>query len=331
MGLGDLLTGLPALRALRAAHPDHRLVLAAPAGLRPLVELAGLDAELVDTRGLTRLPWHGEPPGLAVNLHGGGPQSHRLLAGLDPARLVAFGCPEAGYDGPAWRDDEHEVARWCRLLEEALDVPTDPGALDLRRPDGPPPRPRAVVIHPGAAFPARRWPVERFAAVARWASSAGHDVVVTGGADEVPLAHRLCHEAGLTGRSLLAGRTDLAQLAAQVATAPLVVSGDTGVAHLATAYRRPSVVLFGPTPPARWGPPEDPRHRVLWHGTGPGDPFGGAPDPALCRIGVDEVVSAAESLLAGFPASRRAEHPARPRSAPPPSPTPSPRVAPTRA
>ena len=40
----------------------------------------------------------------------------------------------------------------------------------------------------------------------------------------------------------------------------------TGLAHLATAYARPSVVLFGPVPPAEWGPPQHPRHQVLWAG-----------------------------------------------------------------
>jgi ADP-heptose:LPS heptosyltransferase len=104
--------------------------------------------------------------------------------------------------------------------------------------------------------------------------------------------------AGRRGVSVLAGRTDLLQLAALVAAARLVVSGDTGVAHLATAYGRPSVLLFGPTPPARWGPPLDGPHTVLWHGDGSGDPLGAQPDPALLRITTEEVVSAAQLRLA---------------------------------
>jgi ADP-heptose:LPS heptosyltransferase len=59
-----------------------------------------------------------------------------------------------------------------------------------------------------------------------------------------------------------------------------VLCADTGVAHLATAFGTPSVVLFGPTPPARWGPPpERTRHRVLWSG-GRGDANGDRPIPA---------------------------------------------------
>ena len=86
--------------------------------------------------------------------------------------------------------------------------------------------------------------------------------------------------------------------------ARLVVCGDTGVAHLATAYGTPSVVLFGPTSPATWGPAVDvERHTVLWHGDGTaggayrGDPHGAVLDPALARVTVDEVVAAADALL----------------------------------
>jgi len=83
-----------------------------------------------------------------------------------------------------------------------------------------------------------------------------------------------------------------------------VVSGDTGTAHLATAYRRPSVVLFGPVSPALWGPP--PRagrgggalHVVLWHGDGTGDPWGTELDPALAEVTVEEVTAALDDLLA---------------------------------
>jgi ADP-heptose:LPS heptosyltransferase len=98
---------------------------------------------------------------------------------------------------------------------------------------------------------------------------------------------------------VLAGRTTSLELAAVVAAARVVVSGDTGVAHLATAYRRPSVVLFGPVSPTLWGPPPRPQHVVLWHGDGTGDPWGTELDPALARITVDEVTDALDILLVG--------------------------------
>jgi ADP-heptose:LPS heptosyltransferase len=126
-------------------------------------------------------------------------------------------------------------------------------------------------------------------------------VRITGGPAEVELARALAAAAGLGEQAVLAGRTTSLELAAVVAAARVVVSGDTGVAHLATAYRRPSVVLFGPVPPALWGPPPRPQHVVLWHGEvhgGAGDPWGTELDPALAAITVDEVLAALDGLLA---------------------------------
>ena len=110
------------------------------------------------------------------------------------------------------------------------------------------------------------------------------------------LARRVARGAGLPDRAVYAGRTDVLGLAALVAAAGRVVCGDTGVAHLATALRTPSVVLFGPISPALWGPPPDrPRHRALW-AAGTGDPHGEEPDPGLLRIRVAKVVEALSTL-----------------------------------
>jgi ADP-heptose:LPS heptosyltransferase len=122
-------------------------------------------------------------------------------------------------------------------------------------------------------------------------------VRITGGPAEVELANSVADAAGLGPDAVLAGRTTSLELAAVIAAARVVVSGDTGVAHLATAYRRPSVVLFGPVSPALWGPPRRPQHVVLWHGDGTGDPWGTQLDPALARVTVDEVVAALDALL----------------------------------
>ncbi|MGY1698633.1 glycosyltransferase family 9 protein [Geodermatophilus sp. SYSU D00766] len=295
LGLGDLLTGVPAIRAVRAAAPDHRLVLATTTALAPLAGLVDAVDEVLPARELEPLDWSGPPPDLAVDLHGRGPASHVVVADLHPRRLLTFDSP--GYPGPAWYPDEHEVARWCRLVSEGLGVPADPDALDLAVPAVPPPVTGAALLHPGAAFPGRRWPAERFAAVARWLADAGHDVRVTGGPAERDLAQAVARGAGLPDDAVLAGTTSTLELAATVAAARVVVSGDTGVAHLATAYRRPSVVLFGPVSPALWGPPPRPQHVVLWHGDGTGDPWGTELDPALARITVDEVTAALAGLL----------------------------------
>jgi ADP-heptose:LPS heptosyltransferase len=301
LGLGDLLTGVPAIRAIRAAVPDHRLVLATTAALEPLAGLIDAVDEVLPARELEPLDWPGPPPELAVDLHGKGPASHVVVADLRSERLLTFASP--GFPGPAWYPDEHEVRRWCRLVSEGLGVPADPDALDLAVPAVPPPVRGAAIVHPGAAFPGRRWPPERFAAVARHLTDRGEDVRITGGPAEVPLARAVAAAAGLPDDAVLAGTTSTLELAALIAAARVVVSGDTGTAHLATAYRRPSVVLFGPVSPALWGPPprsgqQGALHVVLWHGDGTGDPWGTELDPALARIPVGEVTAALDGLLA---------------------------------
>ncbi|MEV4218316.1 glycosyltransferase family 9 protein [Nonomuraea sp. NPDC049725] len=275
LGLGDLLTAVPPLRALRQAFPEHRITLAAPAVLGPLLPFIGaVDAHL-DVSGPGPVPF--ERPDIAVNLHGKGPQSIEALRRTGPGRLISYGT------GPAWRDDLHEVRRWCELLEWH-GIPADPDDLTLGVSD----RTGPAIVHPGAAYPARRWPPERFARVA----AALDDVVVTGSAAEVGIARRVAELAGLPPERMLAGRTDLADLVDLVGRARLVVCGDTGVAHLATAFCVPSVVLFGPVSPALWGPPPGWRHVALWAGRN-GDPHGERPDPGLLKIEVSEVVDAA--------------------------------------
>jgi ADP-heptose:LPS heptosyltransferase len=305
LGLGDLLTAVPALRALRDAHPAHQLVLACPGALRPLALLSGAVDRVVDTGPLQPPVLHA--PDLAVNLHGRGPQSHRALLDTRPRRLLAFACAEIPETRgmPRWDGDEHEVRRWCRLVAEGLGVAADPARLDISAPTAaaPPVTRGATVIHPGAAFGARRWPAERFAAVARAELAAGRRVVVTGGTNEVALAGAVARLAGLDAGCVLAGTTGVAQLAAVVAVAGRVVCGDTGVAHLATALGTPSVVLFGPTPPSRWGPPPRPIHRVLWAGAS-GDPCADEPDPGLLRITVEQVVESLDALPDAYEDSR---------------------------
>ncbi|MEV4373815.1 glycosyltransferase family 9 protein [Nonomuraea sp. NPDC049637] len=275
LGLGDLLTAVPALRALRQSFPGHRITLAAPKSLEALLPLIGAVDAQVDVSGPGPVPFR--RPDIAVNLHGKGPQSIEALRATDPGRLISFGV------GPPWQDGVHEVRRWCGLLEWH-GIPADPEDLTLGISD----RTGPVIVHPGAAYPARRWPPERFAEVA----AALDDVVVTGNAEEVPIASKVAELAGLPPERMLAGRTRLADLIDLVSRARLVVCGDTGVAHLATAFCVPSVVLFGPVPPSEWGPPPGWRHVALWAGR-KGDPHGLRPDPGLLRIEVSEVVDAA--------------------------------------
>jgi ADP-heptose:LPS heptosyltransferase len=142
--------------------------------------------------------------------------------------------------------------------------------------------------------------VARWAQVAADLAATGREVVVTGTPDEAPL----CAAVAATHPRVVdaAGAHSIAELSRLVGSAALLLSGDTGVAHLATAHGTPSVLLFGPVSPAHWGPRIDPdRHRVLWHpraGDPPGDPHGATLDVRLARTEVPEVLVAARDLLA---------------------------------
>ncbi|MEU0673860.1 glycosyltransferase family 9 protein [Streptomyces sp. NPDC006172] len=300
LGLGDLLAGVPALRGIRRAFPRARVVLALPAAL----EEAALATGVVDAvfpaeapgRGVPSLThWPGPPPDLAIDLHGKGPESRDALAALAPVRLLAFAQPDPR---PArWRADEHERARWCRFLG-AYGISADPDDVRLPPPTAASPAPGAVVVHPGAESASRRWPAERYAALVRRLRATGRRVVVTGGPGEDALVRDVAGLAGLPAGDAWCGGLPFGELSALVAGAALLVSGDTGLAHLAVAHGTPSVTLFGPVAPDLWGPPPGSgRHRALWKPGPPGDPHGDVPDPLLMRIGVDEAVAAALGLL----------------------------------
>jgi ADP-heptose:LPS heptosyltransferase len=333
LGVGDLATAVPAIRGLKAAYPREPLALAVPAWLAPLVDLIGGVSSVVDVAGLDAPLPPGLRPAIAVNLHGCGPESHRLLRSVSPGKLWAFANAEADhFDGPEWAPpaligqitepekilasraaqttphpgwvgtkvaaepentstistgEEHEVAKWCRLLNY-YGVDADQHELGLAIPKIEVPR-RTTIIHPGAKSGTRRWPRERFAAVARALRADGHTILVTGAAGERDEAVRIAEAAGLDAQHV--PETGLGELAALVAHARLVISGDTGISHIATAYGTPSVTLFGPMSPQRWGPPDRPYHRKLWKGTRsePGD-RPGPPHPALLAISVQEVL-----------------------------------------
>jgi ADP-heptose:LPS heptosyltransferase len=291
LGLGDLLVAVPALRAIRCHWPGHPVVLACPAWLKPIVELTGCANELLPTSGLDRpLSGRVRRPDVAINLHGAGPRSTRLLDNLQPAQRI--GHAGHGWRGPRWVERQHERERWCRMLN-AFGIKANPLDLQLPHPAVDSPAPGAVVIHPGAAYGSKRWPLGRFAEVAR--AFAGK-VVITGSAAERPLGEKLARMSSLDARTVLT--TSLRELAALVSQASLVICGDTGIAHLAYAYRTPSVVLFGPVSAARWGPPAGGPHIALSDESARrGDSFADDPDPALLGVTADEVLTAAKTLF----------------------------------
>ncbi|MER7575427.1 glycosyltransferase family 9 protein [Streptomyces sp. NPDC126514] len=307
LGLGDLLAAVPALRGIRRAFGGHRVVLALPPALREAALATGAVDDVLPAEAPGRaVPslehWAGPPPDIAIDLHGNGPASRDALAALTPRRLLAHADPARP---PIWRPDEHERQRWCRFLA-SYGITADPGDLRLPAPGTPSPAPGAVVVHPGAEAAARRWPHERYAEVAQRLRAAGHRVVVTGGPAEDGLVADVARGAGLPPHDALSGGLPYGELSALVARAALVVSGDTGLAHLAVAHGTPTVTLFGPVAPDLWGPPPLARHIALWKPGPPGDPHGDAPDPQLLRITTSEVTTAALNLL--HTAAREGDH-----------------------
>lgn len=150
-----------------------------------------------------------------------------------------------------------EAERALRLVEACgASLPAgDDGLLQVARPlpdvtDLVPDRPY-VVLHPGTSAPARAWPVQRYAELARLLLDQDVPVVVTG----APAEKAVAAEVAESGAVDLSGRTGLAELAAVLDGAATVVVANTGPAHLAAAVGTPVVSLFAPTvAAASWAP-----------------------------------------------------------------------------
>lgn len=114
-------------------------------------------------------------------------------------------------------------------------------------------RPLAMLA-PGAGWGAKRWPVERFGALAVALKAMGLNVVVNASRENDPLASRVVAASEGAGKTL---PCSVAQLVAFLRRTDLFIGGDSGPMHLAAAMGVPTVALFGPTDPARngpWGP-----------------------------------------------------------------------------
>ena len=181
-----------------------------------------------------------------------------------------------------------------------FELPLDPGTRPelLRQVEAAAGCARYAVLNPGAAWPNKRWPPERFAALAA-SLRQRHGLVsfVTWGPAERRLAEGIVQGSG--GAAVLAPPTDIADLAALMRGAALVVAGDTGPLHIAAAMGAPIVGLYGPTWPERNGP-WDPRDEVISRAA-----RCQCHHKRQCQIGapcinditVDEVVAAADRRL----------------------------------
>ena len=320
--LGDLVAAAPALRSLRRGYPRAEITLVSLPWAAALTPHLG---NLVDRF----LPYSGAPGldgtgtaeelerflaqvraerfDLAVNMHGRGPVSTRLVARFGARRTVSF-VGEKGSEVPGldvevpWDAETHEARKLLLLAREAGGMSTvaydsSKPELRVREEDDRralallPRRPRKplVLVHPGASVPEKRWPGEAYGRVADGLIRRGYGVAVTGSVGEKELT-RLVSEAA-PGSLDLGGETDLSTLIALVAQANVMVSNDTGPAHLAYALRTPSVTLFGPSTDAgRWGPLDGERHAVIV-----GDPISGIPVEDVLR-GVEALDTRQERL-----------------------------------
>ncbi len=282
LALGDMLCAVPALRALRAANPDaevsliglpwsERFVGRFSHLLDRFVEFPGfpgIPERSLDMAGLMRLvaASQAEPYDLAIQLQGNGMHSNAFVEMLGARRsaghfLPALGCPSPDSFTP-YLGHGPEIRRHLGLmtflgfpergehLEFPLTAADEAEARAIRDEADLEPQSFAVV-HPGASLAARRWPPDRFARVADCIAQDGLRIVLSGTAAEGELTSAVARSMR-TPAIDLAGRTSIGGFAALLRDARLLVSNDTGVAHVAAALRVPSVVIFLGSERDRW-------------------------------------------------------------------------------
>jgi ADP-heptose:LPS heptosyltransferase len=335
VGLGDWLCTLPALRVLRAARPDLRVTVVTYPEMAPLLDRVpdlvdgllafpghlGIPERPIDIAGwpafLTAARRHGFD--LAIQAYGDRPGANAVTESIGAARVGGFAPRgfrptrdvEMHIDYPV---SAHEAWRHLRLVEHLgarLPPRLDPQRL-MALPVWPDERDRFAalaaahglvagsyaVLHPGASAPTRRWAPERYARVADALARRGLRVVLGGVEAERDLTGRV---AGLMSVPSvdLAGRTSLGAYALLLAGAAVLVSGDTGAAHLAAASGTRSVTLFLAGDPLRWAYPP-PRHRAARAGVSCSPcPYLRCPLDLRCaeRLSVSQVLSELDAVL----------------------------------
>jgi lipopolysaccharide heptosyltransferase II len=296
--MGDVLMTGPALRALKAA--GHRItLLTSPPGAAAAALMPEVDETIVYEAPWMKRERAADPEPdaqMIAELRGGdfdaaviftvytqSPLAAALLCHLAGIPRRAAHCRENPYAlltdwvrEPEPHDvQRHEVRRQLDLVA-ALGVPAPDAPLAIDIPERARAGARAAlaaagvdthapwaVVHPGSTAPSRRYPPELWAAACRTiAEQQGLQLVFTGDAAEADTAARVRSLAGDPGPSL-AGKLDLAELAAVLEAAPLLLAGNTGPVHLAAAVGTPVVDLYALTNPQHtpWMVPS----RVLSH------------------------------------------------------------------
>ncbi len=298
--LGDVLMTTPAIRALKESRPGRRtILLTSPAGAGAARLVPEVDEVVVYEAPWMKATPPGATPAdehaaierlrelrldgaviFTVYSQNPLPAAHMCLLARIPLRLAY--CRENPYQLLThWAPEtepvptvRHEVARQLDLVR-TIGCVTGDTRLSLHVPR----KARAtvgrllsglgiagkgfVVVHPGASAPSRCYPAEGFAEVADGiARGIGMPVVFTGSPGERALVEDI--QGMMQAASVsLAGRLGLAELAALLGHASLLVSNNTGPAHVACAVGAPVVSLYALTNPQHtpWGVPS----RVLFH------------------------------------------------------------------
>ena len=295
--IGDVVMLGPALRAVKETSPQARLtLLASPAGSTAVPLLPWVDDVITwrpvwqDVGG--RMPFHPARERELINMlaerqfdaaliftsfsqtpHTPGYVCYLAGIPLRAGESKEFGGSTLTTELQASPDDLHQVERNLRLVEHLgfvardrrlmLAIPEEarqavPSLLERvgLDPDAP-----FLLVHPGASAQARRYPVERFGIVARLLTRRGWPILVTGVEREaVLLAELILHAPD--ARCLVGGAT-LAEYAALVERAALVICNDTLPLHLADAVGTPEVVLFSGTDYEEQWRPRATAHRLL--------------------------------------------------------------------
>jgi lipopolysaccharide heptosyltransferase II len=273
--LGDTVMAVPALRALRRGRPEARILAAGPWAST----LAG--QSLADVLVTYPRAWSGRLRAADTVREFGG-DTTIILPNSSEAALTAWywGAPRRiGFaDGArSWLLSDpvglpsprgHQIDEYLMLVErlgvevQEREPHLEPPAPDaesrrcaralLREAgDGAVNRP-LIGVHVGAAYgSAKVWPAERVVELCRRLDAAGAVGVLMGAQGDTDLAHAIAAEAPACN---LVGRDHPDLLAALLAEVHVLVSGDTGVAHLAAALGTPVVTLFGPTDPRLTAP-----------------------------------------------------------------------------
>ena len=328
--IGDVLQSTALVAALRRAFPDARLGYAVGRWSRPVLEGNPHLDELVDSgsvvgghsrellpyirlaRQLRRGRWDacfvlersplfslvawlaGIPDRIGPDSAGRGlaltvrvpirPRRQEAEACLDLARAVGLNPVDVRTAFYPSAEDFAEADRFLGAERDSLVVLAPAGG-----------------VNPGASLIAKRWPAERYGALAARLASEGYLPVVIGGPQDHEASELVVAASGSCALNLC-GRLSLRGSGALLQRARLFVGNDTGVMHLAAAVGTPVVALFGPTDPAMYAPYAARQH-VIWHPQTCGPCFRESKRRPVCRmecmtsITVDEVVDAALALL----------------------------------